>query len=266
MLGLVRRLCKTSSTDDRLGRLPGMSAEDIAMAAGPVPQHQEHGEQPGELSEHTEEHSAMSDPEEQQEEPEVTAIPGWHASMTLDVLDLFEVGEEYEEEMFAERATLFHFIKGEWKNFGVGDAKLLRHKETGDVRFIHRQEKTFKMLANHYVKQQALYCIPNANPSSQRSWAWTALDCAGCMPQVHQIGLKLASPEIALEFQRLFDDAKELKPRGPVTSDDKGLQKRFLAKGSDGQPHGTSLSPRKVARRFPAGSAPQGPWVRHCPA
>ncbi len=38
---------------------------------------------------------------------------------------------------------------GEWKERGIGQAKLLQHKENKKVRMLMRQEKTLKIRANH---------------------------------------------------------------------------------------------------------------------
>ena len=61
--------------------------------------------------------------------------------------------EEDEEVLFVSRAKLYRFDDEEkaWKERGLGDAKLLKHKQTGKVRFLMRREKTLKICANHYL-------------------------------------------------------------------------------------------------------------------
>lgn len=68
-------------------------------------------------------------------------------------------GEEEEEILWKQRAKLYRWSAsktegepGEWKERGIGDAKLLKHKESGKIRFLLRQEKTLKIVANHYGK------------------------------------------------------------------------------------------------------------------
>ena len=46
------------------------------------------------------------------------------------------------------RAKLFRFKANEWKERGVGELKLLRHKETFKIRLLLRQDKTLKPVAN----------------------------------------------------------------------------------------------------------------------
>ena len=75
----------------------------------------------------------------------------------LVVVDEVEVvtGEEEEETLCTLRAKMYVFIKedvygGEhrkeyWKERGLGDVKILRHKANNTCRLLMRQEKTFKV-------------------------------------------------------------------------------------------------------------------------
>lgn len=56
--------------------------------------------------------------------------------------------------MFFRKAKLYRFDKegNQWKERGVGNVKLLKHKETGKVRLVMRQSKTLKICANHLGK------------------------------------------------------------------------------------------------------------------
>lgn len=49
------------------------------------------------------------------------------------------------------KSKLYRFVKegNQWKERGVGVVKLLKHKETGKVRLVMRQNKTLKICANH---------------------------------------------------------------------------------------------------------------------
>lgn len=49
------------------------------------------------------------------------------------------------------KAKLYRFDKegNQWKERGVGTVKLLKHKKTGKVRLVMRQNKTLKICANH---------------------------------------------------------------------------------------------------------------------
>ena len=57
-------------------------------------------------------------------------------------------GEEKEECIFRVRCKLYRLRDDQWKERGVGNGKLLRNKETKKIRFVMRQEKTLKPVAN----------------------------------------------------------------------------------------------------------------------
>jgi Ran-binding protein 1 len=61
-------------------------------------------------------------------------------------------GEENEECIFKMRCKLFRMRDQQWKERGIGNCKLMRDKETKKIRFIMRQEKTLKPVANFLSK------------------------------------------------------------------------------------------------------------------
>jgi Ran-binding protein 1 len=62
-------------------------------------------------------------------------------------------GEEAEECIFKMRAKLYRMRDEQWKERGTGNCKLMRHKESKKIRFVMRQEKTLKPVANFIRKQ-----------------------------------------------------------------------------------------------------------------
>ena len=50
------------------------------------------------------------------------------------------------------RTKLFRWRDEQWKERGIGNAKLMRDKEQKQIRFIMRQEKTLKPVANFIGK------------------------------------------------------------------------------------------------------------------
>ena len=57
-------------------------------------------------------------------------------------------GTEDEVPIFRNRVKLFRFRDNQWKERGVGNARLMRNKETKKVRLVMRQEKTLKPIAD----------------------------------------------------------------------------------------------------------------------
>merc|ERR1719188_2862396 len=91
-------------------------------------------------------------------------------------------GEEEEEVLFGVRAKLFIFGetlldqgtgKKTWRERGIGEVRILRHREHQRIRVLMRQEKTMKVISNHVIDPR-IKLEPNAG--SDRSWVWSAFD------------------------------------------------------------------------------------------
>ena len=74
-----------------------------------------------------------------------------------------ETGTEDEEVVYDVRAKLFIFGetmldagtgKMSWRERGVGQARILRHKEHQRLRILMRQEKTMKVICNHALDRE----------------------------------------------------------------------------------------------------------------
>lgn len=155
-----------------------------------------------------EEEEEGGDPAELVKEQELTAVPGWSPSITLQMLESMETGEEEEERLYSQRSKLYRFRGGEWKERGIGEARLLKHKASGHVRFLLRQEKTEKVMANHYVVDHHPLCDLRPNASSDKIWNWLAQDVSDGAVCLESFGLKFGSAEIAAKFKEAFEDAK----------------------------------------------------------
>lgn len=141
-------------------------------------------------------------------EAECLEIPGWTPSMTLQVLDHVPTGEEGEEQLYSQRSKLYRFKDEEWKERGLGDAKLLQNKANGRVRFLLRQEKSGKVVSNHFILDHAVYCDLRSNAGSNKCWCWVAQDWADNEKQTEKFALKFGTEELAAAFQEAFADAK----------------------------------------------------------
>jgi len=186
--------------DDEGGHDPLMLADDLELVNSTATN----------ASEQQCEDAPSEDGDEDHEDVNVTDVDGWEPSMTLAVKDDLMYGEEDEEELYCQRAKLFRFESksGTWKHCGFGDAKLLKHNVTGQVRFLFRLEKTMKILANHCVCDAMPYCDLRQHTSTERCWIWTAPDCATGLVRVRRFALKFTSDELTAAFQERFDFAK----------------------------------------------------------
>lgn len=121
-------------------------------------------------------------------------------------------GEEEEEEFWKHRAKLYRYVNGEWKERGLGNAKLLQHKETKKIRFLLRQEKTLKIVANHYVIQKDSFCKLTPNSGSNKIWVWTVQDFSE-EQKLEQFALKFGQAEQAEIFKQKFEEAVEINKK-----------------------------------------------------
>ena len=117
-----------------------------------------------------------------------------------------ETGEEDEDLIFKSRGKLFRFRDGEWKERGTGDLKLLRHKTNKKIRFILRQDKTLKIVANFIISEKPL-CELKPHQGSEKMFNFMAYDCSE-EPVVEKFVLKLGNAEKAKTFKKNFEDAQ----------------------------------------------------------
>ena len=121
-------------------------------------------------------------------------------------------GEEEEETLCNYRSKLF--IYGEtlldkgtgnktWRERGIGEARILRHREHQRLRFLMRQEKTMKVIANHALDPR-IKLEPNAG--SDRSWVWSCYDFADGELEEKVFALRFTNSEVANEFKAKYEE------------------------------------------------------------
>lgn len=171
---------------------------------------------------------------------------GPHFEPVVPLPDKIEVktGEEDEEEFFCNRAKLFRFDgeSKEWKERGIGNVKILRHKTSGKIRLLMRREQVLKICANHYISPD-MRLTPNAG--SDRSFVWHALDYADEFPKPEQLAIRFKTPEEAALFKCKFEEAQcILKASGANASATKSQAVRLVKEV-------TSLDSKDVCRPDP---------------
>ena len=97
-----------------------------------------------------------------------------------------KTGEEDEDLIFKSRGKLFRFRDGEWKERGTGDLKLLRHKTEKKIRFIFRQDKTLKIVANFIISEKPL-CELKPHQGSDKMFMFMAYDCSDEEPCLEKL-------------------------------------------------------------------------------
>lgn len=140
-------------------------------------------------------------------EEEVVESDDIHFSPIIPLPEKIEVktGEENEEVFYSHRAKLFRFdatVK-EWKERGLGDIKLLCHKETGKLRLIMRRDHVLKLCLNHLLSTSLEF-----TPKDEKTWLWNAADYSEGEIEYMQFACRFKTSEIAEGFKKAIDDAR----------------------------------------------------------
>ncbi|KAK6162008.1 hypothetical protein DH2020_001849 [Rehmannia glutinosa] len=111
-------------------------------------------------------------------------------------------GEENEDILLDLKAKLYRFDKdgNQWKERGVGTVKLLKHKESGKIRLVMRQNKTLKICANHLVIPTMTVQEHHGN---DKSCVWHAADFAD--GELKEETFCIRFPSVESELILLFD-------------------------------------------------------------
>ncbi|OXB51045.1 hypothetical protein ASZ78_013621, partial [Callipepla squamata] len=140
-----------------------------------------------------------------------------------------KTGEEDEEEFFCNRAKLFRFDaeSKEWKERGVGNVKILKHKASGKFRLLMRRDQVLKICANHYINSD-MKLAPNAG--SDRSFVWHALDYADELPKPEQLAVRFKTAEEAVLFKSKFEECQNALKTAGSSADTSVTQSTGTAK------------------------------------
>ncbi|XP_052863157.1 E3 SUMO-protein ligase RanBP2 [Anopheles cruzii] len=122
-----------------------------------------------------------------------------------------KTGEEDEDVLYSHRAKLYRFVSSEWKERGIGDVKILKHKTTGKLRMIMRREQVLKICLNHALTEDVCY-----SKKDDKSWQFVANDFSEGTFELMNFCLRFKSVDIAQEFRDAITDALsgKLTPSG----------------------------------------------------
>lgn len=115
-------------------------------------------------------------------------------------------GEEDEIPIFSSRAKLFRFVAKQWKERGLGEMKLLRHKVTGKVRVLMRREQIHKICANHIITPE-MEIKPMKNET--KAYFWVANDFADENVVLEKFCIRFKTADIAQQFYETFEKARQ---------------------------------------------------------
>lgn len=124
-------------------------------------------------------------------------------------------GEEDEDVMYKVRAKLYRYgetllDKGTgtktWVDRGVGEIKILKHRETQQQRLLMRQEKTLKLCVNTLIDPRISMV---ANVSSDKAWVWSCFDFSSGELVEEVFSAKFTNVETATLFKEKFETAQQ---------------------------------------------------------
>lgn len=133
---------------------------------------------------------------------------------------VISTGEENEDVLLDLKSKLYRFDKdgNQWKERGVGQVKLLQHKETRKIRLLMRQSRTLKICANHLVIPATTL---QEHAGSDKSWVWHASDYSDGELKEELFCLRLGSVESAQKFKTAFEEAQEKAGKVEEKADEK---------------------------------------------
>ncbi|XP_059462877.1 ran-binding protein 1 homolog a-like [Corylus avellana] len=155
-------------------------------------------------------------------------------------------GEEEEDAILDLKAKLYRFDKGgkQWKERGVGNVKLLKHKDSGKVRLVMRQSKTLKICANHLV-------VPTMkvqeHTGNDKSCIWHAADFADGELKDELFCIRFASVENCKTFMAKVEEVAETEGKKEDASDTTRLLEKLSVR--DGIPKGKELEENAAASK-----------------
>lgn len=172
-------------------------------------------------------------------------VPSAEFEPVVSLPELVEVktGEEDEEVLFCERAKLYRFDSDsetkQWKERGIGQLKILRHRETQVCRVLMRRDQVLKLCANHRIMPEMKL---TRLASSDRTWSWLANDYSEGKQSQEGLAVRFKTQEQAALFKETFERCRDAaQPAGgsPARKEEEEEEK---AHSPQGQPAGAASS------------------------
>lgn len=113
-----------------------------------------------------------------------------------------KTGEENEDVLYSHRAKLFRFTDKEWKERGLGDIKVLSHRESGKLRVVMRREQIHKICLNFFLTDEV-----DLKPKDDNSWTFFAPDFSEGEIEPISFAIRFKTKEIAVGFKKAIDGA-----------------------------------------------------------
>jgi len=99
----------------------------------------------------------------------------------------------------------------EWKEKGVGEMKILKHRQTGAHRILMRHDQVLKLCANHRITPEL-----KLESMNEKQLRWMAQDCSDNEVRTEILGVNFLSEDQAKRFREEFEKAQKAVPTGKV--------------------------------------------------
>ena len=96
--------------------------------------------------------------------------------------------------------------KKSWRERGIGEIRILRHREHQGLRVLMRQDKTMKVIVNHALDPRITL---EPNVGTDRSWVWSAFDFADGVLTETVFAIRFADSDIANKFKEKFIECQK---------------------------------------------------------
>lgn len=124
-------------------------------------------------------------------------------------------GEEDEDVLHEDRCKLYRFVNGEWKERGLGQIKILRHKKSSKVRILMRRDQTHKVCSNHFLLPEMTI---DAMKNQEKAAIWVANDFSDEEARIEKLSARFKTPDQAKNFIDQFNSAKATVPNNVASS------------------------------------------------
>ncbi len=117
-------------------------------------------------------------------------------------------GTEGEVCIYKQRVKLFRFRDEQWKERGIGNAKLLRNDKEKKIRFVMRQEKTLKPVGNFLITEKPS-CELKPMANSDKAYMWVCHAFSDGEVAIEKLAIRLQNAELAADFKQKFEAAQQ---------------------------------------------------------
>ena len=126
-----------------------------------------------------------------------------------------KTGEEDEEILFKNRCKLYKFDSElkEWKEKGVGEIKLLKHRQTQVIRVLMRRDQVLKLCANHRLSPTM-----TIKEMAPKQLSWLATDFSENVASTEMLLAKFKNIDDSNQFKKEFEKAVEASKSLPSAS------------------------------------------------